>query len=377
LIARDFWLDQISLSQQANAQEDPTPMKSEYCCESRKHPARPAILECPECFSHRAEVLDTQPIRARCFDCTATYPFQTVNANPEDHCKEAEEQGPQRKRAKTKADYRAEITPAPPLSPEELGPNTLFMQEVIRATPEEVAKAEHVAQKYSAKFGQEFEATWFLETEWLTKLKSVHRVRARAALRWRPKFLAALAIGRTMVFACKAANVAYNTAKYHRAQDRQFDEQCLAAMDYAGELLESRAFQRALEGDVEPIVYMGVVVGHIRKFDSRLQIELLRAYQPGKFKTPGANVNIATKSDIFVLTEEQRHELQRINREWLLSTPIESDPPSLRHGGIEQRETLTPNDRFPKIKRAAKGRSTTCPVAAQPEGDGAGSLSRR
>jgi hypothetical protein len=47
----------------------------------------------------------------------------------------------------------------------------------------------------------------------------------------------------------------------HRAQDRQFDEQCLAAMDYAGELLESRAFQRALEGDVEPIVYMGVVVG--------------------------------------------------------------------------------------------------------------------
>jgi hypothetical protein len=71
------------------------------------------------------------------------------------------------------------------------------------------------------------------------------------------------------VFACKAANVAYNTAKYHRAQDRQFDEQCLAAMDYAGELLESRAFQRALEGDVEPIVYTGVTVGHIRTFDSR------------------------------------------------------------------------------------------------------------
>src|SRR5207247_6291152 len=59
----------------------------------------------------------------------------------------------------------------------------------------------------------------------LTKLKSVNRVRARAALRWRPKFLAALAIGRTMVFACKKANVAYNTAKYHRAQDRQFAEQ--------------------------------------------------------------------------------------------------------------------------------------------------------
>jgi hypothetical protein len=228
-------------------------------------------------------------------------------------------------RHKTKADYRAEIAPAPPLLPEELGPNTLFMQEVIQATPEQVAKAEHVAQKYSAKFGQEFEASWFLQTDWLTKLKSVNRVRARAALRWRPKFLAALAIGRTMVFACKSAGVAYNTAKYHRAQDRQFDEQCLAAMDYAGELLESRAFQRALEGDVEPIVYMGVVVGHVRKYDSKLQIELLRAYRPERFKTPGTQVNIGTKGDVFVLTEEQRHELMRINREFLENTPVKQD----------------------------------------------------
>jgi hypothetical protein len=228
---------------------------------------------------------------------------------------------------KTKADYRAEIIPAPALSPQELGPNTVFMQEVIEATPDQIAKAEHVAQKYSAKFSQEFEAAWFLETDWLTKLKCVNRVRARSALRWRPKFLAALAIGRTMVFACKSANVAYNTAKYHRAQDRQFDEQCLAAMDYAGELLESRAFQRALEGDVEPIVYMGVVVGHVRKFDSKLQIELLRAYKPDRFKTPGTNVNIGTRGDVFVLTEEQRLELQRLNRERILSSPLPGDAP--------------------------------------------------
>jgi hypothetical protein len=117
-----------------------------------------------------------------------------------------------------------------------------------------------------------------------------------------------------MVFACKSASVAYNTAKYHRAQDRQFDEQCLAAMDYAGELLEARAFQRALEGDVEPIMYMGVVVGHIRKFDSKLQIEMLRAYRPDKFKTAGVSVNVATRGDVFVLTEEQRLELQALNR---------------------------------------------------------------
>jgi hypothetical protein len=61
---------------------------------------------------------------------------------------------------------------------------------------------------------------------------------------------------------------------------------------------------------------MGVVVDYVRKFDSRLAIELLRANRPNKFKTPGgANVNVATKGDVFVLTEEQRHELMEINRE--------------------------------------------------------------
>jgi hypothetical protein len=284
--------------------------------------------------------LDTQPLQAQCFDCATTYPVQTVKTLTSDNHEVASEQKNTQKKYKTKADYRAEITPAPPLSREEMGPNTLFMQEVIQATPEQIAKAERIAQKYSAQFGQEFEASWFLQTDWLTKLKSVNRVRARAALRWRPKFLAALAIGRTMVFACKAATVAYNTAKYHRAQDRQFDEQCLAAMDYAGELLESRAFQRALEGDVEPIVYMGVIVGHIRKFDSRLQIELLRAYRPDKFKSSGTNVNIATKSDVFVLTEEQRHELMRINREWLLTSPL---PDENGHSARPNPDKLTLN----------------------------------
>jgi hypothetical protein len=301
-------------------------MKAKNHSESTKPSHGRAVLQCPDCLSYRAEILDTHPLRGRCFDCETTYPISIATPHINDHYENKQEFT--RKRHKTKADYRAAITPAPPLSEEELGPNTLFMQEVIKATPDQIAKAEHIALKYSARFGQEFEAAWFLETEWLTKMKSVHRVRARAALQWRPKFLAALAIGRTMVFACKAAAVAYNTAKYHRAQDRQFDEQCLAAMDYAGELLESRAFQRALEGDVEQIVYMGVVVGHVRKFDSRLQIELLRAYQPSKFKTPGTNVNIATKSDVFVLTEEQRHELMRLNREWLLANPppaIEAD----------------------------------------------------
>ena len=54
-----------------------------------------------------------------------------------------------------------------------------------------------------------------------------------------------------------------------------------------------------------------------------MQIELLRAYKPDTFKTPGTQVNIGTKRDVFVLTEEQRHELIRINREFLLNSPLQ------------------------------------------------------
>ena len=34
------------------------------------------------------------------------------------------------------------------------------------------------------------------------------------------------------------------------------------------DLLEARASQRALEGDLEPLRYTGVPVGYIRKFDA-------------------------------------------------------------------------------------------------------------
>jgi hypothetical protein len=42
-----------------------------------------------------------------------------------------------------------------------------------------------------------------------------------------------------------------------------------------------------VERNLEPVYFQGLVVGHIRKFDSRLQIELLRAHLPDLFKTPG------------------------------------------------------------------------------------------
>jgi hypothetical protein len=145
-------------------------------------------------------------------------------------------------------------------------------------------------------------------------------------------------MGGSKVMACRAARVGHSTADYHLRNDADFAAQAEAAKAHAIELLHARCFQRCLEGDIEPIYWQGIVVGHVRKFDSRLQIEMLRAHLPQKFKTPGAQVNLATKGDVFVLTEEQRKELREINRQFLLSSPIPSEK---SHTVTEQREGPT------------------------------------
>jgi hypothetical protein len=80
---------------------------------------------------------------------------------------------------------------------------------------------------------------------------------------------------------------------------------------------------KRVKGDPEPVYCQGEAVGQIRKFDTRLQIEFLGGYMSERFKRPWMQVNVAAKSDVFVLTEEQRHELIEINRQWLLEHPQE------------------------------------------------------
>ena len=57
---------------------------------------------------------------------------------------------------------------------------------------------------------------------------------------------------------------------------------------------------------------------------------MLRAYRPQEFKTAGVQVNLGVKGDIFVLSEDQRRELQRVNRQWLLEHPADSATERIR-----------------------------------------------
>jgi hypothetical protein len=131
------------------------------------------------------------------------------------------------------------------------------------------------------------------ETAYLQQLTLSHRARARRALRWRPRFLSALAASCSFVFAARAAGISYNTFRLHQRNDPEFARQVAEAEEQAAELLHARCFKAVVEGVLEPVYFQGEIVGHTRKFDSRLAIELLRAHMPQIFKTPGTKVHVS------------------------------------------------------------------------------------
>ena len=147
-----------------------------------------------------------------------------------------------------------------------------------------------------------------------------NRARARYALAWRPRFLAILALSKSPMMAARAANVHYNTVRNHRAADPDFDAQCLSAEEHAIQLLHDVTMKTAIEGECEPVFWRGIKIGHIKKVDNRLRIEMLRAYMPKIFKTPGTKVAIATgnqQNNTFICTPEVQDQLIALRQEAL------------------------------------------------------------
>ncbi len=150
------------------------------------------------------------------------------------------------------------------------------------------------------------------ETAYLQQLKATHRGRARAAMRWRPRLLKALAMSCQLTLALKAARVSYNTVRAHERNDPEFAAQLKQAQDEGAQLLHDVTFKTALEGELEPVYWQGIEVGHIRKVDNRLRIEMLRAHMPKTFKTPGTKVGIVTgegSQNMFICGPEEQEAL--------------------------------------------------------------------
>lgn len=199
---------------------------------------------------------------------------------------------PGKRHRKDKGPLVLGVKAVPPPSPQDLGSLHFHTSAIIAGGPDALFHAHHEAAKLSKKFGEEFEAKWFLKTKWLSELEIRHRARARYALTWRPRFLAMLALTRSVMAGCRAGKVHYDTVMLHRERDPDFDLQFVRAEEHAVNLLHDVAFRRALEGDCEPIFWQGIPVGHVKKYDGRLQIEMLRAHKPTQFKTPGSGAGV-------------------------------------------------------------------------------------
>jgi len=233
------------------------------------------------------------------------------------------------------------------LDQKDLGTLTRYTNEIIAGGPRALIAAQHKAAKLSAKFGEEFEVEWCLTTKWLQAMaggKSVSRIandgyhgkdlpsdskyqmtvrnraRVRYALAWRPRFLAVLALSHSPMMAARAAKVSYNMVVQHRKADPEFEQQCLMAEEHAIQLLHDVTMKSAIEGECEPVYWQGIEVGHIRKVDNRLRIEMLRAHMPKTFKTPGAKVAINTgtmQNNTFICGPEEQDQLIALRQEAL------------------------------------------------------------
>ncbi len=186
------------------------------------------------------------------------------------------------------------VKPVPAPDPKQLGTLTRWTEEILAGGPRALIAAEHKAAKLAEKFGVEIEAQWCLTTPYLTKLKVNNPRAAFYAIHWRPRYLAVLSLSRSDIFACRAAKIARMTPLRHRKDDPEFDLQCQAAEEHAIELLHDVTMKSAIEGECEPVFWQGIEVGHIRKVDNRLRIEMLRARMPKTFKTPGSKIDIST-----------------------------------------------------------------------------------
>lgn len=234
-----------------------------------------------------------------------------------------------------------QVKPVPPPTPDQLGTAHLYTTTILEGGADALIGAETEAQRLAAKFGEEIETSWCLLTPWLESqmrndpkasvdalpptpdtqsLKSANpdspaipvasnpeiqssssgqtqqirggptrgRARATYALQWRPRFLAVVALTRSTMLGARAARIDRTTVQVHRRLDPDFDRQVLEAQEQAVDLLADMTMRTAIEGEAKPIYWQGIRVGHEIVVDNRLRIEMLRAYRPGTFKTPGS-----------------------------------------------------------------------------------------
>jgi hypothetical protein len=289
-------------------------------------------LACPECESKRFAVTQDQPPKAKCSDCGTLYDIPTLPATTVKP-KATRTAAPGKKHRRPNGPAELDIQPVPAPKQSDLGAGHVLTYDILQGGQKGLIAAHLHAEALSKRFGEEIEAEWCLTTEWLQELMGVQRARAQYALMWRPRLLAVVALTRSVMLGCKAAHVAYNTVKAHRRADPAFDRQIFAAQEHAVELLHDVTMRDAIEGTCEPVLWQGIPVCWVRKYDNRLRIEMLRAHMPDRFKTPGAKVSVNTGNtlNLAVVDESTRDALVALRQEALQALALARGGSGVQH----------------------------------------------
>lgn len=96
-------------------------------------------------------------------------------------------------------------------------------------------------------------------------------------------FLEALADTCNVREACRAADIARNSAYLWRNDDAEFARKWATALQIGAEALEDEAVRRAKDGVDEPVFHKGAVCGLVRKYSDTLLIFLLKGARPEKY----------------------------------------------------------------------------------------------
>lgn len=136
-----------------------------------------------------------------------------------------------------------------------------------------------------------------LNTPYLRELMIINKAKGNHARRWRPRVIASLQMVPQITAACRFVGVSVNTVQSHRKLDPIFDAACTYAEDTGAAMVFARAHQLACDGNLEPVLHQGVVVTYVRKFNTPIQLAMLKAHYPHIFSRP-ESVKLSVKGSL-------------------------------------------------------------------------------
>lgn len=134
---------------------------------------------------------------------------------------------------------------------------------------------------------------------------------------WKARYLTEYARFRAVSTAARAAGVDRSTIYAHRETDPLFVECEREAERIFIDRARNAVVTRGVDGWLEPVFQSGKLVGHVRRFDSKLLIRLLERYDP-EWRTKydvnvSGQVTLKTESEVDSALAEALEELNSLN----------------------------------------------------------------